>query len=311
MRSPGSLARGAALVATAAVLASGTFCIASARVPLIPRQNGISGFSGQFGTDCNSCHSGGTAPTVELTGPVYVLLDSTRKYTFTVSGGQAFAAGLDVSTDAGALVASETGTHLDNSEVTHDAPKLVDGAGVATFTFDLTAPSSTGPLTLYAAGNSVDGNGRNFGDAAATTTLQVEVVDNLTSFVEFGVALAGSGAIEPRLVGIDGPSIGPWSIAVEEGLGGAAGLLWAGIATKDQAAFGGHFYVDLGVLPWIALPVVLDGTAGVPGDGSFDVAGADVSAFAPLTLYLQATLLDAGAVRKISITNALQMDVTK
>ena len=306
-----SFARAAAFAAVAATIAMALFGTASARAPVIPYSTGISGYSGQHGVDCNLCHSGGTAPTVELAGPVFVLVDSTRRYTFTVAGGQAFEAGLDVSADAGTLVASETGTHLDGGEVTHDAPRLVDGAGVATFTFDFVAPSSTGTLTLYAAGNSVDGNGRNGGDHAATTTLQVAVVDNLTSFVEFGDALAGSGAIEPRLVGVDGPSIGPWSISVEDGLGGAPGLLWAGLGTKDQAAFGGHFYVDFAVPPWLALPIQLDGTPGIAGDGSFDFVGLDVSSFAPLTLYLQATLLDPGALRDISLTNALQMDVTQ
>jgi hypothetical protein len=296
--------------AIAAGIAFGSFGTAAGRAPLLPRSAGISGYSGEFGVDCNSCHSGGTAPTVTLDGPAYVLHDSTRAYSFVVSGGQQVAAGLDVSVDDGSLVASEAGTHLDAGEVTHDAPRLVDGNGDARFTFDFVAPSSASTVTMYASGNSVDHNGLNFGDLAASTTLTITVVDSLTSFLEFGQPLAGSGGIAPHLVGVEGPSAGPWSIAIEDGLGAGAGLLWVGLATIDLSpVFGGHFYVDLAVPPWAALPVQLDGTAGAAGGGSITFTGVDLSAFAPLTMYLQGTLLDAAAIRGISMTNALQLDV--
>jgi len=295
--------------AIAAAIAIGSFGTAAGRAPLIPRLNGISGYSGQFGPTCNVCHSGGIAPTVTLSGPVYVLKGSTRNYSLLVSGGQAVAAGLDVSVDSGTLVASETGTHLDAGEVTHDAPRNVDGNGNALFTFDFVAPKKPKTMTMWASGNSVNLSGTNAGDRSASTTLSITVVDNLTSFVEFGEALAGSGGIEPHLLGVDGPSIGPWSISIEDGLGAAPGLLWVGLATKDVAAFGGHFYVDLSVQPWLALPIQLGGTAGTAGDGTLDIQGVDVSAFAPLTIYLQATILDAGAIRRIALTNALQMTI--
>jgi len=295
----------------AALISIGSFGTASGRAPLLPRSTGISGYSGEFGVTCNVCHSGGTAPTVTLSGPVYVLRGSTRNYSLLISGGQQIAAGLDVSVDSGALVASESGTHLDMGEVTHDQPRNVDSNGNATFTFDFVAPKKLKTLTMYASGNSVDLSGTNKGDRSASTTLAITTVDNLTAFTEFGEALAGSGGFEPHLLGVDGPSVGPWSIRIENGLGGAPGLLWAGLATTDVTAFGGHFYVDLSVQPWVALPVQLGGNAGTPGDGSLDISGVDVSAFAPLTIYLQATLLDAGAVHKIALTNALQMDIQK
>jgi hypothetical protein len=271
---------------------------------------GISGFSGQQGVNCNFCHFGGKAPTVALSGPIHVLHDSTRTYSFRVSGGQKVAAGLDVSVDAGSLVATDNETHLDNGEVTHSMPRLVDANGEASWDFDFVAPSTAGAVTMYASGNSVNLNGFNFGDKATSTTYPINVVDSLTSFTEFGIGLAGTGGFVPHLFGVEGPSVGPWSIGIEDGLGGASGFLWAGVATLDQfPVFGGHFYIDLSVQPWIYLPIVLGGGTDVAGDGSLTIDGVDVSSLAPLTIYLQATILDSGAVKKISLSNALQMDI--
>lgn len=292
--------------------AAGAIAIAAspARAPL-PHSTGISGYSGEFGFNCNSCHFGGMAPTVTLVGPTYVLRNSTRTYSFTVSGGQSIAAGLDVSVDAGSLNATDPGTWLKSGEVTHNMPRNVDSNGDATWPFDFIAPAMAGSLTMYASGNSVNLSGTTTGDRAKSTRLAINVVDNLTSFTEFGVGLAGSGGFVPHLFGIDGPSIGPWSIEVENGLGGAAGILWAGLGTLDQfPVFGGHFYVDLSQ-PYFPLSIALGGTPGVAGAGTLSISGIDVSGLAPLTLYFQVMLLDGGAVRGISLSNALEMDVEK
>ena len=312
VRSVGRVSRRLVLSLLAASIAIAALDTAFGRAPLAPRSAGISGYSGERGVTCNRCHFGGITPIVKLDGPVYVLHDSTRNYSFTVSGGQRNAAGLDVSVDAGSLVASDPGTHLDAGEVTHDSPKVVDANGDVTWTLDFVAPSTASIVTMYASGNSVNGSGTTGGDRSRSTTLTINVVDNLTSFVEFGDSLAGTGGIAPHLLGVDGPSVGPWSISIEEGVGAASGLLWVGVATTDVfPVFGGHFYVDLSVVPWLALPIQLGGIAGMAGDGSLTIVGTDVSAFAPLTVYLQATLLDSAAIRGISLTNALQMDVTK
>jgi len=272
---------------------------------------GLSGFSGKQGAYCTTCHSGGVPPTVALDGPAYVLHDSQNTYSFTVTGGQAVAAGLDVAVDdnAGTLIASDVGTHLDTGEVTHDQGRLVDGNGVAKFTLEYAAPSTPQSLTMYGAGNSVDLDGSNFGDNAATATFSITVVDNLTSFVAFGQGLAGSGGIVPVLAGVDGPSAGPWSVTLAEGLGGATGYLWVGFATKDQSPFfGGHFYIDFSAA-WSYLPIFLGGSAGVAGDGTLALNGFDVSSLAPLTMYLQAALQDPVAARGVSLTNAIELDV--
>ncbi len=269
---------------------------------------GMTGFSGRQTVTCNQCHSGGTAPTVTLDGPIYVLHDSTRSFSFTVAGGQRVAAGLDIAVDSGTLVATDAGTFVSMSELTHNTPLAVDSAGEATWSFDFTAPAAPATVTMWAAGNSVNLNGKNRGDKASTTTRTITVVDNLTSFAEFGQGLAGTGGIIPHLFGVDGPSIGPWSVEIENGLGAGLGYVWVGYGTATTLLFGGNFYIDL-AQPFALLPITLGGTAGVAGDGSLSLGGDDLSALAPLTVYVQATLLDSAAPRNFSMTNALQLDV--
>lgn len=306
----GRRARRIRVAGALAVVCGGAATLALATPAAPPHSTGISGYSSKQGMICTFCHSGGSAPTVKLQGPAYVLHDSTRRYTLTVSGGQKVAAGLDVAIDdnSGSLTASDTGTHLDNGEVTHDFPRNVDSNGDAVFFFDYTAPSTALSLTMYGAGNSVNLNGADTGDNARAKQIKVVVVDNLTSFLKFGVNTAGSGGILPTVQAIDGPSVGPWSITLASVLGGASGFLWVGTATKDQNAFGGHFYVDLSS-PYALLPLAFGGTPGTPGDGSLTLNSVDVSGYAPLTLYLQATILDAGAVKGVAMTKGVEMDI--
>jgi hypothetical protein len=293
-----------------ALLCGGAATLSSASPPAPMHSTGISGYSSKQGVICTFCHSGGTAPTVKLVGPMYVLHDSTVRYTFTVSGGQKVAAGLDVAIDdnSGTLAATDTGTHLDNNEVTHDMPRNVDSNGDAAFFFDYTAPSTAMSLAMYAAGNSVNLNFADTGDNARAKSIKIAVVDNLTSFQKFGTGTAGSGGIVPTVQTVDGPSVGPWSITINNVLGGASGFLWVGFAMKDQNAFGGHFYVDLSS-PFALAPLAFGGTPGTPGDGSVTLNGVDVSSYAPLTLFLQGTMIDAGAAKGVSMTKGIEMDV--
>jgi MYXO-CTERM domain-containing protein len=138
---------------------------------------GISGASGKQGPNCNGCHRGGATPNVTLTGPMQLHSNDTATYQLTVestSPAQA-QAGLDVAASAGALAVhpGASGTWVVNGEITHTAP----AAGTTvTFTFDFIAPSYGTAVTLYGAGNSVDGDGTVLGDQAATATLAVTVI---------------------------------------------------------------------------------------------------------------------------------------
>ena len=133
-----------------------------------------SSFTGTQVGSCSNCHSGGVEPTVSLSGPTTVMPGSTHTYTFTIMGGQQVAGGLNVSTDAGILMAADSNTRVQSGEVTHSSPLSVDENGNVVFTFDWTAPDS-GMAVLYAAGNSVNRDSNTSGDSASSTSLTVAV----------------------------------------------------------------------------------------------------------------------------------------
>ncbi len=139
------------------------------------------GFSGNPNTNggaiCNVCHSGGVVPSVTLDGPVNVVAGETVTFTLTISGGQEVAGGFNVSATDGSLliVPDTTDTQIMSGELTHTAPKLVDGNNDVVFSFRWTAPATDGNVTLYGAGNSVNLADGSSGDAPSTDTLDITV----------------------------------------------------------------------------------------------------------------------------------------
>jgi len=146
--------------------------------PTYGYKTGVAGYSGQYGETCEShCHTGGVTPTVSLAGPATVAPGAIATFRFTVHSQSPtqIVAGLDVSASAGMLgLAGTAGTQILVGEVTHTHPQqAVDGD--ATWELTWTAPSVTGPQTLYAAGLSANGNDNRDGDAMATTRYVVMV----------------------------------------------------------------------------------------------------------------------------------------
>ena len=275
---------------------------------LAPSSTGITGFSGRQGVNCTTCHFGGTAPTVALEGPLFVLHDSTRTFTFRVSGGQQVAAGLDVAVGRGMLIATDPGTRVVSAELTHNFPQAVNGAGEASWSFDLKMPTPPGLLRIWASGNSVNLDGGTSGDAPASTLLPIQVVASLVRFTEYGTGLAGSGGLVPRFTGTDGPAISPWSATIADGLGGATGFVLVSEGSGAQPLFGGTLWLDLSA-PWTLLSVQLGGASGVAGAGSLTIQGDDVSLLAPFTYYAQCLVVDPAAPKGFAISNALEIDI--
>ena len=158
---------------------------------------GISGHSGNPGTNggmtCNACHGGGQAPVVTLSGPTSVVLGSTHAYVLTVQSTNPDAqahAGLNVSATGGTLAVGGADTQVMEGEITHSQPKANTANGVASFTFQWTAPLQAGTVTLYGAGNSVELNGYPGGDYPALDNLTIAAAVAATATPESFTAAA-------------------------------------------------------------------------------------------------------------------------
>jgi len=134
-------------------------------------------------TGCNKCHFGGMAPTVTLTGPTTVAASSTNTYTLQISVvGTQTEGGLNVAATDGTLAvggSAAAGTQSITGknglkEITHSGAKMALG-GFMTFSFQWTAPSAAGSVTLTGWGNAVNGNFNRSGDLGAMATLAVTV----------------------------------------------------------------------------------------------------------------------------------------
>jgi len=141
-------------------------------------ENGISGYSGNpginNGNSCDTCHSGGATPSVDIAGPMTVMPGSTNTYTLTISGGQSAWGGLDVSATLGALsTITGEGTRISSGEIVQSARKAAVGSDVS-FSFNWTAPSSPGTAALYGAGLSANGSGTG-GDGVGLVALVISV----------------------------------------------------------------------------------------------------------------------------------------
>ena len=130
-----------------------------------------------------------------------------------------------------------------------------------------------------------------------------EVKETLGTFTPYGAGLKGSGGFVPDLFGSGKVQYGsPISIDLAGGLGGTNGFLYIGLNAAALPFLGG----TLLVFPFnAAVPIVLAGQPGVPGDGSFTLTGTPY--ITGLSIYLQVLLADPGAVKGVSMSNGLEI----
>jgi hypothetical protein len=116
-------------------------------------------------TGC-SCHGTSANPGVLVTiaGPDTVMCGHSAAYTLTISGGPAVKAGCDIATRFGTLAAVSSTLRLSNKELTQRSALTISG-GKVTLQFNYTAPMTGNVDTLFATGNSVNGNGSESGDS--------------------------------------------------------------------------------------------------------------------------------------------------
>lgn len=145
------------------------------------------------GSSCGGCHGGGIAPTVSLSGPNNLSASQTGSYILTIQSNDIVNqdhAGFNIVVvdessgtpiKVGAFTATEAGTQVQFGDMTHMGARANDGSGLATFTFDWTAPA---PITsetykMYYSGNSVELNGSPGGDQFAWGSLDITVAQPL------------------------------------------------------------------------------------------------------------------------------------
>jgi hypothetical protein len=143
---------------------------------------GISGYSGKDGKVCSECHAAGAAkPSAAIQGPTALAAGASAEYQLVIDTDVNSAAsakriaGIDIAAGAGTLatVNQVNQTRLIDGEISHT--NALPEAKTVALSFQLTAPAQLGPLTLFGAALSADGNGGTGGDSVATTSFQVEV----------------------------------------------------------------------------------------------------------------------------------------
>lgn len=165
-------------------------------------------------------------------------------------------------------------------------------------------------------------------------------------FESYGEGLEGSGGYVPNLFGIPGDPT-RWFVRITDGLGGAHGALVVSLAEADLPMWGGRVYVDPSSL-LVTVPFTLSGAPipdvtdfvgakkhpgsdidahsrdivgfddavgdvspllGEPGTGELLFRPVDLTELVGATLYMQAILLDPGAVQGKALTDALRMQI--
>lgn len=139
------------------------------------------GLPGRARVGCSEarCHTGGTVPTLAFETPTGVVAPGeTVDLMITAAGPQAGGlakAGINVEADDGTLIPDADGvTKALLGQLVHSAPVPFDGDTVQ-FMFQWTAPETTGPVTIYAAVNSVNGDFNTTGDNSAVIEATIQV----------------------------------------------------------------------------------------------------------------------------------------
>jgi len=128
------------------------------------RQNGITGRTKKFNAGCNDCHGANatTSVTVMIMGPDTIEVNQTANYSVMIMGGPAIKGGTNIAVSNGTLTGISASLKKVSDELTHVSPTSFSG-GMLEFQFTYKA-TTTGTQTVFATGNSVNGNGQSSGD---------------------------------------------------------------------------------------------------------------------------------------------------
>ncbi len=128
-------------------------------------------------------------------------------------------------------------------------------------------------------------------------------------WIAYGVGLKGAGDLVPKLIGAGcaepGASI---TLKISNAVGGANAALFVGLSQGALPFKGGTFHLGSALLT-INLP--LGGTPGAAGAGALTLPTSlpALPALAGMSIYLQAACSDAAAVKGVSLTQGLELEI--
>jgi len=126
--------------------------------------SGVTGATKMNGNGCDCHGSASSAVMVSINGPDALAPGAIGNYSVTITGGPLSKGGTNIAASAGILTPlTGEGLKKTGDELTHTTPKAPVNNTV-TFQFTYTAPAEAGSVTLFANGNSVNGNGQNSQD---------------------------------------------------------------------------------------------------------------------------------------------------
>ncbi len=171
----------------------------------------------------------------------------------------------------------------------------------------LFSEGQSGPGTLLS--SNVDVSPPTTGFSPTETLFEIDLFGPgcAGSAYEFGSGVAGTGGVTPRLRATACPDLGlPFTIVIEDVVGGGFGGLVVGFDSLELALFGGTFYV----LPFQTVPITVGGSPGSAGAGSAALpATFNTPSLVGTSLYLQAGFSDVAAIESVSLTNALELGI--
>lgn len=157
-------ARSAALFVGACVVALAFL----SSIPIAANQFGRTEATRKNGTGCNGAGCHGTFPSsavqVFISGPDTVVVGQSAIYTVSISGGPAKDGGTNIAASKGILSPVDTLLKEFRGELTHERPTPFPQTGSLQFRFRYTAPLAAGLDTIFANGNSVNGDRQPTGD---------------------------------------------------------------------------------------------------------------------------------------------------
>ena len=207
---------------------------------------------------------------------------------------------------------------LTGVQVPSDPYVLNDGVWSSALNAALILDTFTDTLRVFAPGSS--GNGSKIvptgigvstvgGSSEAEQIAEISPTSCSGAWVPYSIGLAGKGGFVPTLMGSGCPTPGAGlTLKIADVVGGAGGSLFVGLAPAAVPFKGGVFAV--GALTLTA-GIGVGGASGVAGAGTLNLPAA-LPANPMLTgvsVYLQCGFSDAAAVKGVSLTQGLQMEI--